>query len=176
MIQGCCSKFGLQLNAEGLHHKHLQTVQSHMFLPWIQGHRDFHSPYCHDSLRTSVEEKYISALPNHKLQMLLVCQLLRKGPHLSGGAVRRCNSLTKSTVCRRWRLLIAYPMWSKNSKNLRIHDCLMPIRANEKKKSKKKRLELNPKTREVKGKIKIRDETMESKGFSIERMVIQNSM
>lgn len=45
------------LNLEGLHLKHHQTVQSHMCLPWIQGHTEFQSPRCHDCLRTRVEWK-----------------------------------------------------------------------------------------------------------------------
>lgn len=92
---------------------------------FFHGYKDsFHSLYCHDSPRTRVEGKDISALPNHKLQMLAVCQVLRKAPPLSGGAVRRCNSLTKSTVCR-FRLLIAN--LSHNSKRKSCNPCLLNV-------------------------------------------------
>lgn len=72
-------------------------------------------------------------------------------------------------------MLIAYPMWSKNSKNLENHDCSMPIRASQKKKLKKE-VRIESQNKRGKRDDKIRDETMESKGFSIEQMVIQNSV
>lgn len=55
-----------------------------------------------DSLRIRVGWELCSSTVRSQTSCVLlsVCQLLRQASPSSGGAVRRCNNLTKSTVCR----------------------------------------------------------------------------